>query len=64
MGESFNPKTGVNAKDKEDGDLTSKIKIEGKVNNTNKVGKYKLTYSVEDSKGAKATASATVTVEK
>ena len=63
VGESFNPKTGVNAKDKEDGDLTSKIKIEGKVD-TNKVGKYKLTYSVEDSKGAKATASATVTVEK
>lgn len=63
VGESFNPKTGVSAKDKEDGDLTSKIKIEGKVD-TNKVGKYKLTYSVEDSKGAKATASATVTVEK
>ncbi len=40
-----------------------KIKKMEKVD-TNKVGKYKLTYSVEDSKGAKATASATVTVEK
>ncbi len=27
VGESFDPKTGVSAKDKEDGDLTSKIKI-------------------------------------
>ena len=63
VGESFDPKTGVSAKDKEDGDLTSKIKIDGKVD-TNKVGKYKLTYTVEDSKGAKATASATITVEK
>ena len=63
VGESFDPKAGVNAKDKEDGDLTSKIKIDGEVD-TNKVGKYKLTYTVEDSKGAKATASATITVEK
>ena len=63
VGESFDPKAGVSAKDKEDGDLTSKIKIDGKVD-TNKVGKYKLTYTVEDSKGAKATASATITVEK
>ena len=63
VGESFDPKAGVSAKDKEDGDLTSKIEIDGKVD-TDKVGKYKLTYTVEDSKGAKATASATITVEK
>ena len=63
VGESFDPKAGVSAKDKEDGDLTSKIEIDGKVD-TDKVGKYKLTYTVKDSKGAKATASATITVEK
>ncbi len=63
VGESFDPKAGVSANDKEDGDLTSKIEIDGKVD-TDKVGKYKLTYTVEDSKGAKATASATITVEK
>lgn len=63
VGESFDPKAGVTAKDKEEGDLTSKIKIDGKVD-TSKVGNYKLTYTVEDSKGAKAKASATITVEK
>ena len=63
VGESFDPRAGVSANDKEDKDLTSKIKIDGEVD-TNKVGKYKLTYTVEDSKGAKATASATITVEK
>ncbi len=63
VGESFDPRAGVSANDKEDKDLTSKIKIDGKVD-TNKVGKYKLTYTVKDSKGAKATASATITVEK
>ena len=63
VGESFDPKAGVSANDKEDGDLTSKIEIDGKVD-TDKVGKYKLTYTVKDSKGAKATASATITVEK
>lgn len=63
VGESFDPRAGVSANDKEDKDLTSKIKIDGEVD-TNKVGKYKLTYTVKDSKGAKATASATITVEK
>ncbi len=63
VGESFDPKAGVSANDKEDKDLTSKIKIDGEVD-TNKAGKYQLTYTVEDRKGAKATASATITVEK
>ncbi|GHI01102.1 immunoglobulin-like domain-containing protein [Neobacillus kokaensis] len=44
---SFNPKTGVTAKDNVDGNLTKKIKVTGKVN-TKKKGTYTLTYTVTD----------------
>ena len=37
--------------DKEDGDLTHKIKVDGNVN-INQAGKYKIEYKVEDSNGA------------
>ncbi|MFN6593249.1 M60 family metallopeptidase, partial [Bacillus sp. TD10] len=50
VGSSFDPMKDVSATDKEDGDLTNKITIEGQVD-TSKVGIYELTYTVEDSKG-------------
>lgn len=55
----------VSAKDSEDGDITSKVKLtdNGGFDNT-KVGSYKITFSVTDNGGATVTASATVTVTK
>lgn len=54
-GEPFNPLEGVTAHDEEDGDLTSKIIIKSNTVNTNVVGKYFITYSVEDSHKGVAT---------
>nr|WP_172693313.1 immunoglobulin-like domain-containing protein [Clostridioides difficile]AYD68710.1 chitinase B [Clostridioides difficile] len=51
-GDKFDPFKGISAYDTEDGDLTSKIEIEGKVN-SDVNGKYLLTYKVEDSQGNK-----------
>ncbi|MEN8076617.1 immunoglobulin-like domain-containing protein [Clostridioides difficile] len=50
-GNSFDITKGVTANDKEDGDITSNIIIEGKID-VNIVGEYKIVYRVEDSKGA------------
>ena len=61
VGDTFNPLTGVTASDKEDGDLTSKITVAGSVD-TSKAGSYTLTYTVADSKGLKATATAVIKV--
>ena len=61
LGDTFNPLNGVKASDSEDGDLTSKISINGKVDNT-KSGEYTLTYTVSDSKGAVTTVTRVVTV--
>ncbi|MBT2734600.1 DUF5011 domain-containing protein [Bacillus sp. ISL-7] len=47
---TFNPKTGVTAKDYVDGDLTGIIQVTGKVD-TNKLGTYPLTYTVTDKSG-------------
>ncbi|WP_313533046.1 Ig-like domain-containing protein [Exiguobacterium sp.] len=44
---SFNPKTGITAKDNVDGVLTKSIKVTGSVN-TKRKGTYALTYSVKD----------------
>ena len=63
VGTTFNPMDGVTATDKEDGNLTKKIKVTGEVD-TSKAGTYKLVYSVEDSQGAKSSVSVTITVEK
>ena len=52
----------IKATDKEDGDLTDKVEISGKVD-TSKAGTYKLTLTVKDSKGAKAEKKVTVTVK-
>ncbi|WP_139063842.1 immunoglobulin-like domain-containing protein [Bacillus sp. FJAT-27986] len=61
FGDEFDPLKGITASDNNDGDITSKIKVEGAVN-VNKAGSYKLTYSVSDESGNNATAERTVTV--
>lgn len=48
IGDAFNAREGVTAYDNEDGDLTNKIVVTGKVQ-TNAVGRYVLTYTVTDS---------------
>ena len=54
---------GATATDKQDGDLTNQIKIEGKVDVT-KEGTYTITYTVEDKAKNKATATRKVTIIK
>ena len=61
VGKSFDPLAGVQAYDKEDGNLTSQIKVFGTVN-TNQPGDYQLTYMVEDSNGNRVTLIKTITV--
>ncbi|HBF3877526.1 TPA: DUF5011 domain-containing protein [Clostridioides difficile] len=51
-GEKFDVLKGITAYDVEDGDITSKIEIDGEVD-VNKNGKYMLIYKVEDSQGNK-----------
>ncbi|CEI71969.1 immunoglobulin-like domain-containing protein [Romboutsia hominis] len=63
VGEKFNPLTGVTANDKEDGNITDKIKVVEDTVNTNKIGTYTVKYEVTDSKGATATKTITVTVK-
>ncbi|MGL5867802.1 immunoglobulin-like domain-containing protein [Clostridium chrysemydis] len=62
VGDNFNPLDGVKAIDKEDGDLTSKIQITGKVD-TGKVGYYDIVYKVSDSKGLETTLKITIEVK-
>lgn len=54
---------GATANDEKDGDLTSKIEIEGSVN-TSKIGTYTITYKVADNSGNEATKTRKVTVYK
>ena len=60
LGDEFDPKAGVTAKDAEDG--TVEFTVKGKVDNT-KVGTYELVYTAKDSKGAAVTKVITVTVK-
>ncbi|WP_368916665.1 DUF5011 domain-containing protein [Staphylococcus epidermidis] len=53
-GQEYNLLKGISAYDKEDGDLTHKIKIDGQVD-TSKTDKYKVKYQVTDSDGAEKT---------
>ncbi|MGX5748118.1 immunoglobulin-like domain-containing protein [Bacillus toyonensis] len=62
VGDKFDPMAGVSATDKEDGDITDKVTVDGNVD-TSKPGTYELTYTVSDSKGHKVTAKQTVTVK-
>ncbi|WP_285765728.1 immunoglobulin-like domain-containing protein [Peribacillus sp. SI8-4] len=58
---AFDVKSSVKAKDDKDGDLTSAIRVEGKVD-TKKVGAYILTYTVADKAGNAAKAIRKITV--
>ncbi|PAW08001.1 chitinase [Vibrio sp. V1B] len=60
-GSSFDPYAGVAASDKEDGDLTNSITVEGSVD-VNTVGTYVLVYSVKDSDNNETKQSRTVVV--
>ncbi|MGH1892606.1 fibronectin type III domain-containing protein, partial [Enterococcus durans] len=60
--ESFDPLAGVTATDKEDGDLTSQIKVTGSVDTT-KAGVYTLAYSVTDSGSNTTRQERTITVK-
>ena len=55
VGDEFDPKAGVTAKDAEDGDLTDKIEVVKNTVDTKKAGKYEVTYKVTDSDGATRT---------
>lgn len=63
VGDAFDPKADVTAKDAEDGDLTAKIEIVKNTVDTKKVGKYEVTYKVTDSNGATCTKTINVTVK-
>lgn len=52
VGDKFDPKEGVTAKDKEDGNLTDKIEILKNTVDPSKPGVYEVTYKVTDRKGA------------
>jgi hypothetical protein len=59
---SFNPKTGVTAKDNLDGSLTKQIKVTGTVK-TKKKGSYTLTYTVTDKSQNKTVVKRKITVK-
>lgn len=61
-GDNFDAKAIVKANDKEDGDLTSSIKIVENNVDASKAGSYKITYQVSDSNGSTTTKTITVTV--
>lgn len=63
VGDTFDPKAGVTAKDAEDGDLTDKIEVVKNTVDTKKAGKYEVTYKVTDSDGATRTKTIKVTVK-
>lgn len=63
LGTEFNPMDGVTASDDRDGDLTSKIVVEGNVD-TSKEGDYTITYTVSDNSGNTETVSRVITVKK
>ena len=52
VGDDFDPKDGVTATDKEDGDLTNQIEIAKNTVDTSKAGLYSVTYEVTDKDGA------------
>ncbi|MBC8631746.1 DUF5011 domain-containing protein [[Eubacterium] tenue] len=60
-GTKFDPMKGVTAIDTEDGNITKDIKVTGTVD-TNKPGKYELTYTVTDKDGNTTTVKRTVIV--
>ena len=63
VGDKFDSLKDVTANDKEDGDLTSKIKVISNTVDTKKAGTYEVTYQVTDSQGATVTKTIKVTVK-
>lgn len=61
IGDTVDFKEGISARDAEDGDITSKVEVTGKVN-FNKTGKYKITYKVIDSDGNEVIKTRTISV--
>lgn len=61
-GQDYNVLNGISAYDKEDGDLTHKITVDGHVD-TSKVGTYKVRYNVIDSEGAEESSTRYIKVE-
>ena len=62
VGDTFDAKKDVTAKDTEDGDLTGKIEVVKNDVDTTKPGTYEVTYKVTDSKGASKKKTVYVTV--
>ena len=62
LNSDFDPKEGVTAQDKEDGDLTSKLEITKNEVKTDTIGDYKVEYSVTDNAGQTTTKEITITV--
>ncbi|MGL5311940.1 MAG: NEAT domain-containing protein [Peptostreptococcaceae bacterium] len=63
VGDTFDAISAATANDKEDGNLTSSIKIVSNNVDTTKAGSYNVTYEVTDSKGTTTTKTITVTVK-
>lgn len=63
VGDNFDALNGVTAYDKEDGDLTSSIKVIENTVDIKKAGKYKVTYKVTDSDNNETTLTINVTVK-
>ena len=64
VGDKFDPKAGVSAKDANGVDITSKIEVIENNVDTSKAGTYKVKYSVTDSKGVTTIKIITITVKK
>ena len=62
LNSDFNPKEGVTASDKEDGDLTDSIEVVKNEVKTDTIGDYKVIYEVTDKAGQKTTKEITVSV--
>ena len=63
VGDEFDALKGVTASDKEDGNLTSRIKVIENTVDTKKAGKYKVTYKVTDSDNNETTLTINVKVK-
>ncbi|EAD4839151.1 DUF5011 domain-containing protein [Listeria monocytogenes] len=63
VGDVFDPLDGVRANDKQDGDLTSVIRVQANDVDTTKAGIYHVTYVVEDSAGAVVEKTVVITVK-
>lgn len=61
VGQSFDARTGISAKDTEEGDLTDFIQVDSDVD-TNQLGDYLVTYTITDQFGAQQMQTCVVTV--